>query len=309
MPEVAPGGDGTRFRVKCRVESVDPYLVGVDPALVGSAVRGDAVQADVKGCGLYPNSTSMVRVDRPALVIAAARRRKILAAALGSWVPCRRAGGAGDGWLCEHLALLLRASWVARSAFMNMTFSCLSGAALDIWALTRQVLPPGRAQGRDQVTPSRDAAARGQMTHTDFTGRTVSRSWPLDQASGQGQSGQVGAAAAAGLVPDPVQVRADRADADEQLRGDLRVGAALGDQGDQLPLPGAEPAQAWRRPGLPRAGSSVSRRAYSAAVAALIAAPRCSAARARSGPSACRAARSGSSRRRRVAPAESVAPD
>ena len=36
----------------------------------------------------------------------------------------------------------------------------------------------------------------------------------LGQASGQGQAGQVGAAAAAGLVPDPVQVRADHADAD-----------------------------------------------------------------------------------------------
>ena len=62
----------------------------------------------------------------------------------------------------------------------------------------------------------------------------------LDQAQGQGQAGQVSAAAAAGLVPDPVQVRADRADADVQLGGDLGVGAALGDQGDQLPFPGAE---------------------------------------------------------------------
>ena len=60
----------------------------------------------------------------------------------------------------------------------------------------------------------------------------------LDEADAEGQAGQVGAAAAAGLVPDPVQVRADGADADVQLRGDLGVGAALGDQGDQLPFPG-----------------------------------------------------------------------
>jgi hypothetical protein len=46
----------------------------------------------------------------------------------------------------------------------------------------------------------------------------------LDQARGQGQPGEVGAAAAPGLVPDPVQVRADGADADAKLRGDLGVG-------------------------------------------------------------------------------------
>ena len=109
----------------------------------------------------------------------------------------------------------------------------------------------------------------------------------LDQALGQGQAGQVGAAAAAGLVPDPVQVRADRTDADVQLRGDLRIGAALGDQGDQFPFPGAEPPSPGPPRGRRRAGA-VSIRAYSAAASRLIAAPRCSAARNRSGPSACR---------------------
>ena len=54
-----------------------------------------------------------------------------------------------------------------------------------------------------------------------------------DQAFGQGQAGQVGAAAGSGFVPDPVQVRGDRACADGQLGGDLRVGMASGDQGDQ----------------------------------------------------------------------------
>ena len=37
----------------------------------------------------------------------------------------------------------------------------------------------------------------------------------LDQPGLQRQAGQVGAAAAAGLVPDPVQVRADGPYADE----------------------------------------------------------------------------------------------
>jgi hypothetical protein len=46
------------------------------------------------------------------------------------------------------------------------------------------------------------------------------------------QAGEVGAAAAAGLVADAAEVGADGADADVQLGGDLGVGAALGDQDD-----------------------------------------------------------------------------
>src|SRR5215467_516956 len=72
----------------------------------------------------------------------------------------------------------------------------------------------------------------------------------LDQASSQGQAGQVGAAPGAGLVPDPVQVGIDGADTDEQLGGDLRVATALGDQGDQLAFPGAQPGQLRRLLGL-----------------------------------------------------------
>ena len=113
------------------------------------------------------------------------------------------------------------------------------------------------------------------MTHTGPRGPS---GW-LDQAGGQGQPGQVGAAAGAGLVPDLVQVRADGADADVQPGGDLGVGVTLGDQPDQLPFPGAlsppSPGAAGCRGPVP----SVSSRAYSAAVAQLIAAPRCSAAR------------------------------
>src|SRR6266566_1242172 len=74
--------------------------------------------------------------------------------------------------------------------------------------------------------------------------------------------------------------------------GDLGVGAALGDKGDQFPFPGL------RFPGLAGVyfwgGSGVvSIRAYSTAVARLIAAPRSSAVRVRSVPSAWRAARRG----------------
>jgi len=56
----------------------------------------------------------------------------------------------------------------------------------------------------------------------------------LDQAGLQGEPGQVGTAAAAGFVPDPVQVRVDGADTDVKLLGDLRVAGALGDQRDKL---------------------------------------------------------------------------
>jgi len=61
-------------------------------------------------------------------------------------------------------------------------------------------------------------------------------------------------AAAAGLVPDPVRVGTDGADADVQPGGALGAGGALGDKGDQFPLPGAEPGQAPQRLGLPQAG-------------------------------------------------------
>src|SRR6516164_8178730 len=67
--------------------------------------------------------------------------------------------------------------------------------------------------------------------------------WELDQACLQREAGQVGPAPASGLVPDPVQVGADGADADVQLGGDLGVSAAPGDQGDQLLFPRTEPAQ------------------------------------------------------------------
>ena len=60
----------------------------------------------------------------------------------------------------------------------------------------------------------------------------------LDQACGQGQLGQVSAAGAAGLVPDPVQVRADRTHADERLGGDLGVGAAQVARWPRRPLAG-----------------------------------------------------------------------
>ena len=77
-----------------------------------------------------------------------------------------------------------------------------------------------------------------RTTHSRRGRRRAGRPGLADKAGAEGQAGQVGAAAAAGLVPDAVQVGADRADADVQLGGDLGVGAALGDQGDQLPFPG-----------------------------------------------------------------------
>jgi hypothetical protein len=71
----------------------------------------------------------------------------------------------------------------------------------------------------------------------------------LDQVGAEGQAGQVGATAAAGPVPDAVQVGADRTRANVQLGGDLGVGPALGDQGDQFLFPGTELPMAWRRCG------------------------------------------------------------
>jgi len=76
-----------------------------------------------------------------------------------------------------------------------------------------------------------NAGGRAARRRADVCGR-------LGQAGLQGQAGQVGAAPAPGLVPDPVQVGADGADADVHSLGDLRVGGAAGDQDDQLAFPG-----------------------------------------------------------------------
>jgi hypothetical protein len=62
----------------------------------------------------------------------------------------------------------------------------------------------------------------------------------LGQAGLQCQPGEVRATAAAGLVPDSVQVRADRAHADVQVTSDLGVGTAPGHQGHQFLLTGTE---------------------------------------------------------------------
>jgi len=52
------------------------------------------------------------------------------------------------------------------------------------------------------------------------------------QTRGQRQAGEVRPPTTAGLIPDPVQVGADRADTDMQVTGYLRVGAAAGDERD-----------------------------------------------------------------------------
>ena len=112
----------------------------------------------------------------------------------------------------------------------------------------------------------------------------------LNEACLQGQPGQVGAPPASGFVANAVQVGADGAHADVQLGGDLGVRASLGDQDDQFPFAGAELRRSWRA----SCGSAaVSMMTNSAAVASVIAAPRCSAARVPAGPSACLASRSG----------------
>ena len=66
----------------------------------------------------------------------------------------------------------------------------------------------------------------------------------LDKALVQGQPGQVGPAAVAGLVPDTVKVGANGPGADVELSRDLRVGQPQGDQGDKFPLSLSEPARA-----------------------------------------------------------------
>jgi len=73
----------------------------------------------------------------------------------------------------------------------------------------------------------------------------------LDQALRDSEAGEIGAAAVPGLVPDPVQVGGHGADADGEPVRDLRVGVALGDQGDQFPFPRAQQLPGSRPRGIP----------------------------------------------------------
>src|SRR5580658_3794603 len=96
-------------------------------------------------------------------------------------------------------------------------------------ALWNKVRPPSPVRGRGGNTSLAGRPRRGVESPT-----------PSDQAGAERQPGEVGAAPASGLVPDPVQVRADRAHADVHLRRDLRIGAPPRDQRDKLPFPRAE---------------------------------------------------------------------
>jgi hypothetical protein len=91
----------------------------------------------------------------------------------------------------------------------------------------------------------RCGGGRGTTTHRGRGPRAAGRagrSARLDQARVEGPAGQVGAAAAAGLVPDAVQVGANRADADVQLGGDLGVGAGAGLVPERFTAPETQPA-------------------------------------------------------------------
>src|ERR1700722_6048644 len=81
--------------------------------------------------------------------------------------------------------------------------------------------------GRGLVTPFRQGLRRGTTTPAG-AGRPAARD-RLDEACLQRETGEIGSPSASGLVPDAVEVRADGADADVQLAGDLGVGSALGD--------------------------------------------------------------------------------
>ena len=76
-------------------------------------------------------------------------------------------------------------------------------------------------------TFSENVCFRGWAARSDQPAR-------LDQASLQGEPGEICPPPTACLVSDAVKVRADRADADMQLTGDLHVGPALADQSYQL---------------------------------------------------------------------------
>ena len=121
---------------------------------------------------------------------------------------------------------------------MNIAFSCLVGLAerfpeghktLCGARVPAQQRPdyPFFASGVELPT----AAGSGQMPKG-----TGSGGGRLPRSPAEGETGQVGPAAGAGLVPDPIEVRANGADAYEELFGDLAVSETLGDERDQFVL-------------------------------------------------------------------------
>src|ERR1700750_3508897 len=85
-----------------------------------------------------------------------------------------------------------------------------------------QVGSPGREPARGRVTPFRVADAAGVGLPTGDPSPARAGGWPgvwLDEFGVQGQAGQVGPAAAAGLVPDTVQVRAGQSAGGGSLAG------------------------------------------------------------------------------------------
>jgi hypothetical protein len=141
---------------------------------------------------------------------------------LGRWLPL--AGG------CQHLAVVLAGELAGEVRVCGHGF--LLPVRLAGWSGAHPIGSPGRP-------------CAGQMPDYPFSPvralwvQLPTRRWrpgrsrgPLEESGLQGQAGQVGAAPAAGLVPDPVQMGADGAHADVQIGGDLGVGAALGDLGD-----------------------------------------------------------------------------
>jgi hypothetical protein len=125
----------------------------------------------------------------------------------------RAAGGLGAGF---HYVLLVSE---ARSVIPPCTYRLVGarpGPAEAISTLLGEVSGLGRSAQRHL------AAAPGR----------------LDQISLQGRPGQVGGAAAASLVPDSVQVRADGTHRDVQQPDDLGVGVPFGCQRDQFAFTG-----------------------------------------------------------------------
>jgi hypothetical protein len=115
-----------------------------------------------------------------------------------------------------------------RLAYRTQSYDQLLSGSGRLSRLHQQVLLADRGQGRQPDYPFSRRRVAGVGLPTS------ARPGPaeLDQAFAEGQAGQVGAAAAAGLVPDPVQVGTHGADADVQVPGDVGVGAAPCDQGD-----------------------------------------------------------------------------
>src|SRR5580698_10727999 len=102
-------------------------------------------------------------------------------------------------WIRPRRTTTVGASVLVRVSCADISLSHLLGTGRVLRPSGTRFARTARSAAGVEIPHLPGGAGKGGITHTS------------DQAGAEGQPGEVGAAPASGLVPDPVQVRADRA--------------------------------------------------------------------------------------------------